>query len=143
MKMKNIATLCILGLLIGMGGSACRRSVSTGARNFSFNFDGKREDGLATALKMHDAICQELEKRDFKKLTKSETLKMKQTEYEGQYDGFPVTVKIHYLLAYSEEEPELSYRVSFEETTAVAELDKAAKDFRALMREWGDHTTLQ
>ena len=142
MNKKNIVTLCILGLLIGIGGSGCRRSVSTGSRNFSFNFDGKKEDGLATALKMYDAICQELEKRDFKKLTMTETLERKGTQYEGQYNGFPVTVKIHYLLIFSEEEPELSYRVSFEETTAVAELDKAAKDFRALMSEWCDHTNL-
>jgi hypothetical protein len=143
MKMKNIVTLCILGLLIGIGGSGCRRSVSSGSRNFSFNFDGKKEDAIAIVVKMHDSICQELEKRDFKKLTMTETLEMKGTDYEGQYDGFPVTVKIHYLLAFSEEEPELSYRVSFEKTTAVDELDEAAKDFRALMSEWCDHTKLQ
>jgi hypothetical protein len=137
MRMKNIVTLCILGLLLGMG-VGCRKS--TGSRNFSFNFDGKKEDAIATVVKMHDSICQELEKRDFRKLTMTETLEMKATDYEGQYDGFPVTVTIHYLLAFSEEEPELSYRVSFEETTAIAELDKAAKDFRALMSEWGDHT---
>jgi hypothetical protein len=137
MRMKTTLTVCVLGLLLSMG-VACRKS--TGARNFSFNFDGKEENAIAIALKMHDAICQELEKRGFKKLTMSETLEMKGTEYEGQHDGFPVTVKIHYLLAFSEEEPELSYRVSFEETRAVAELDTAAKDFRALMREWGDHT---
>ena len=140
MRMKTILTVCILGLLLGMG-VGCRKS--TGGRSFSFNFDGKEEDAIAIAVKMHDSICQELEKRDFRKLTMSETLEMKGTEYEGQYASFPVTVKIHYLLAFSEEESELSYRVSFEETTAVAELDKAAKDFRALMSEWGDHTKLQ
>ena len=91
-------------------------------------------------VKMHDSICQELEKRDFRKLTMTETLERKGIDYEGQYDSFPVTVKMHYLLSFSEEEPEFSYRVSFEETTAVAELDKAAKNLRALMREWCDRT---
>ncbi len=65
---------------------------------------------------------------------------MKSTHYEGEHDGFPLTVEIHCLLSFSEERPEFSYRVSFEETTAVDELDKAAKDFRVLMEQWCNHT---
>ena len=72
MRMKTTLTVCVLGLLLSMG-VACRKS--TGARNFSFNFDGKEENAIAIALKMHDAICQELEKRGFKKLTMSELSK--------------------------------------------------------------------
>lgn len=64
---------------------------------------------------------------------------MKSSLYEGEHGGFPLTVEIHHLLSTSAEEPEFSYRVSFETTSAVNELDKAAKDFRALMDQWCNH----
>ena len=133
MKTKYFATLCILVLLMGTF-VGCRKS--TGGRSFSFNFDSDKEDALATALKMHDSLCQELESRDFRKVKMGETLEMKYTEYEGEYAEFPLTVKIQYRLNISQEEPEFTYRVSFEEARFVDALNKAADDLRALMREW-------
>lgn len=135
--MRFVVTSCILALLMGTS-VGCRKS--TGGRSFSFNFDSDKEDALATALKMHDSLCQELESRDFRKVKMGETLEMKYTEYEGEYAEFPLTVKIQYRLNISQEEPEFTYRVSFAETTAVNTLEKAAKDLRALMNEWCDHT---
>jgi hypothetical protein len=61
---------------------------------------------------------------------------MKSSLYEGEYDGFPLTVEILYLLDISKENPEFHYRVSFAKTTAVTELNKASKDLRVLMAEW-------
>ena len=135
--MKKTICLCILGLLIGTGGG-CRRS-SGGSRNFSHTFNSEKEEDLATAAKMYDSICQELKRRDFKEVKKTESPEMKSSLYEGQYGGFPLTVEIQHLLSSSEEKPEFSYRVSFEKTIAVTKLDKAAKDFRALMDQWCNH----
>ena len=132
--MKKMACLCILGLLIGIGGG-CKRSGS-GSRNFSFNFNSEKEEDLATAAKMYDAICQELESRDFKEVKMTESPKMKSSLYAGEYDGFPLTVEIRYLLNTSEEDHEFFYRVSFKKTTFVDELDKASKDFRVVMEQW-------
>jgi hypothetical protein len=91
---------------------------------------------LATVAKMYDSLCRELERRDFKEVKITEDPEMKNSLYEGEYDGFPLTIEIRYLLSISQENPEFFYRVSFEETTDVAKLDKAAKDFRVLMTEW-------
>ena len=135
MLMKNTMILCVLGLVMGIGG--CRKH--TGSRNFSFNFDSEKEDALATVAKMYDSLCRELEGRGFRKLDTTENPEMKSSHYEGEHDSFPLTIKIHYLLSVSEEEPEFHYRVSFEETTAVNDLDKAAKDFRVLMEQWCNH----
>ncbi len=133
--MKKTVCLCILALLIGISGG-CKRSSSSGSRNFSHNFNSKKEEDLATVAKMYDSICQELESRDFKEVKMTENPEMKSSLYEGEYGGCPLTVEIHHLLSSSEEKPEFSYRVSFEKTSAVNELDKAAKDFRALMDQW-------
>ena len=135
MMMKNTAKICILGLLIGIGG--CRKH--TGSRNFSFSFNSEKEEALTTVVKMYDSLCRELESRGFRILKTTESLEMRSTHCEGEYDSFPLTIEIHYLLSVSEEEPEFHYRVSFEETTAVNELDKAAKDFRVLMEQWCNH----
>ena len=135
---KKIVCLCILGSLIGIGG--CRRHSGSGSRNFSFNFDSKKEEDLAAAAKMYNAICQELESRDFKEVKMTESPEMKSSLFEGEYDGFPLTVEIHHLLNISKENPEFFYRVSFKKTTFVDELDKASKDFRVLMDQqiWWD-----
>ena len=132
---KTVACLCIPGLLIGMGGG-CRRTHSSGSHNFSHNFDSEKEEDLTTVAKMYDSLCGELESRDFKEVESTEDSEMKNSLYEGEYDGFPLTVKIHYLLSISKEDPEFYYRVSFEQATDVARLGKAAKDFRVLMNEW-------
>jgi hypothetical protein len=131
---KTVACLCILGLSVGIGGG-CRRSGS-GSRNFSQNFDSTKEEDLTTVAKMYDSLCRELESRDFKEVQVTEDPEMKNSLYEGEYDGFPLTIETRYLLSISKEDPEFFYRVSFERTIDVAELDKAAKDFRVLMTEW-------
>ena len=133
--MKKIVCLCILGLIVGVGGG-CRRSSGSGSSNFSHNFDSPKEEDLATAAKMYDSVCQELETRNFKEVKSTVNPEMKSSLYEGEYEGFPLTVEIRYLLSVSEEDPEFHYRVSFEETTAKNELDKASKDLRMLMKEW-------
>jgi len=130
---KKIVCLCILGSLIGIGG--CRRYVSSGGRSFSRNFNCRKED-LAAAAKMYDSLCQELESRDFKEVKMTESPEMKSSLYEGEYDDFPLTVEIRYLLNISKENPEFSYRVSFNRTSDVKGLDKASKDFRVLMDQW-------
>ena len=56
--------------------------------------------------------------------------------YDGEYDGFPLTVEIGRLLSISEEDPEFHYRVSFQKATDVNGVDKASKDLRVLMKEW-------
>ena len=132
--MKKIVCLCILGLIVGVGGG-CKRS---GSSNFSHNFNSPKEEDLATAAKMYDSVCQELESRNFKEVKLTVSPEMKSSLYEGEYDGFPLTVEVRYLLDISKENPEFHYRVSFEKTTAVTELDKASKDLRALMAEWGE-----
>ena len=132
--MKNVVILSVLGMLLGIGG--CRKH--TGSRNFSFNFNSEKEDALTTVAKMYDSLCRELESRGFKEVKiLAET---RSTRYVGQYEGFPLGIRIQHLLSVSAEEPEFSYRVSFEETTEVDRLDEAAKEFRALMQEWCDHT---
>lgn len=133
--MKKIVYLCILGLLIGIG-VGCRRNTGSGSRSFSHNFDSEKEEDLTKAAKMYDSLCQELESRDFKQIKMTESPEMKSTHYEGEYNGFTLGVEIRYLLNISKEKPEFFYRVSFEKTTAFDELDKAAKAFRVLMREW-------
>jgi hypothetical protein len=134
MRMKNIVILCILGVLIGIGG--CRRNVSSGSRNFSHKFDSEKIEDLTTVAKMYDSLCKELESRDFKQVKMPGNPEMKSSLYEGEYDGFPLTIEIRHLLSISKEAPEFFYRVSFEQTADVTELDKAAKDFRAFMNEW-------
>ncbi len=131
---KAVACLCIPGLLVGIGG--CRRTSGSGSRNFSHNFNSKKEADLGTVAKMYDSLCKELESRDFKEVNITKNPKMKNSFYEGEYDGFPLTIEIRYLLSISEEDPEFFYRVSFEQETDVTELDKAATDFRVLMNEW-------
>ena len=135
---KKIVCLCILGSLIGIGG--CRRYVSSGSRSFSRNFNSQKEEDLATAAKMYDSLCQELESRDFKDVKMTESPEMKSSLFEGEYDGFPLTVEFRYLLNISKENPEFSYRVSFKKTSDVKGLDKASKDFRVLMDQqiWWD-----
>lgn len=132
---KKIVCLCILGLIVGVGGG-CRRSSGSGSRNFSQDFDSERKEDLATAAKMYDSVCQELESRNFKEVKLTVSPEMKSSLYEGEYDGFPLTVEIRYLLDISEENPEFHYRVSFQKTTAVTELNKASKDLRVLMSGW-------
>ena len=132
---KTVACLCISGLLIGIGGG-CRRTYSSGSRNFSHNFDSEKEEDLITVAKMYDSLCRELESRDFTEVETTEDPGVKNSLYEGEYDGFPLTIKIHYLLSISKENPEFFYRVSFEEATDSAWLAKAAKDFRVLMNKW-------
>ena len=109
-RMKNniIATTCILICVIGMG---CTKS--SGSRNFSYNFNSTREDGLAKALKMYQTLCQELARRDFRQSGITEESEATRTEYQGEYEGFAVTVKINCLSSISESDPEFSYRVSF------------------------------
>ncbi|UCE50052.1 MAG: hypothetical protein JSW47_07810 [Phycisphaerales bacterium] len=133
---KCTARLCILVLLIGIGG--CRKHTS-GGRSFSFNFDSEKEEAITTAAKMYDSLCDELESRAFKEQKTTGNSEMKSTHYEGQYEGFSVKIEINHLLSVSKEKPEFSYRVSFEDTTAVDELDKVAKDFRVLMESWSDY----
>ena len=128
MKMKNIVTLCILALLIGSG-VGCRKN--NGSKAFSFDFNSEQEDALVLAVKMYTSVCQALESRDFRKLEVAQNPEMIRTQYDGKYEGFPLTIEIHYLLSVSEENPEFHYRVSFEEVT-----EEAAKDFRVLMSEW-------
>ena len=132
---KTVACLCISGLLIGIGGG-CRRTYSSGSRNFSHSFDSEKKEDLTTVAKMYDSLCRELESRDFREVETTEHAEMKNSLYEGEYDGFPLTIKIHHLLNISKENPEFFYRVSFEQATDVAKLDLAAKDFRVLMNEW-------
>jgi hypothetical protein len=132
---KRIARLCILVLLLGMGG--CRKHTS-GGRNFSFNFDSDKEEAITTAAKMYDSLCDELKSRDFKEQKTTEDSEMKSTHYEGQYEGFALTIEVNHLLNVSKEKPEFFYRVSFEDTIAVDELDEVAKDFRVLMEHWSD-----
>ena len=133
--MKTIVYLCVLGLLIGIG-SGCRRNISSGSRNFSHTFDSEREEDLAKAARMYDSLCQELESRDFRQVEMTESLEIKSIDYEGEHDGFPLTVEICCLRSISKEKPEFSYRVSFKKTTAVGELNATAKDFRVLMKAW-------
>jgi hypothetical protein len=85
---------------------------------------------------MYDSLCRELESQDFKEVKTTVNPEMKNSLYEGEYDGFPLTIETRYLLSISKEDPEFFYRVSFEQTTDVANLDKAAKNFRVLMTEW-------
>ena len=129
--MKKVVYLCILGLLMGIGGG-CRKSISGASRSFSRN---TKED-LATAAKMYDSICQELESRNFKKVKMTEDPEMKSSLYDGEYDGFPLTVEIGRLLSISKEDAEFYYRVSFQKATDVNGVDKASKDLRVLMKEW-------
>ena len=136
MMAKNTATLCILGLLIVFG-DGCKKS--SGSRNFSYNFNGEKTEALVTAATMYDTLCRELESRGFTKRNATEDPQLKRIHYDGEYDGFPLTVESHSLLSISEEKPEFYYRVSFKEANAVGELDKAAKTLRALMKEWCDH----
>ena len=126
-------TICFLALLLGAA-AGCRKN--TGSRSFSSNFDSDNEHALKIALAKHDSLCRELEISDFQKVKMGETLEMKYTEYEGEYAEFPLTVKIQYRLNISQEEPELTYRVSFAETRFVDALNKAADDLRTLMKEW-------
>jgi hypothetical protein len=133
--MKNLVYLCVLGLLIGMCGG-CKRDNSSGSRSFSHNFDIEKEGDLTTAAKMYDSLGRELESRNFKEMKMTENSEMKNSLYEGEYDGFPLSVEIRCLLIISEENPELYYRVSFEGTNAVNEIDKSSKDLRALMKKW-------
>ena len=131
----GLVCLCILGVIVGVGGG-CRRSGGSGSTNFSQAFNSPKEEDLATAAKMYDSVCQELESRNFKEVKLTESPEMKSSLYEGEYDGFPLTVEIRYLLDISKENPEFHYRVSFEKTTGITELKKASKDLRVLMKEW-------
>ena len=137
MMTRTVACLCIAGLLVGIGGG-CRRTQSSGSRSFSHHFDSEKEEDLTRVAKMYDSLCRELESRDFREreVETTEEPGTKNSLYEGEYDGFPLTVKIHYLLSISKENPEFFYRVSFEQSTDSARLAKAAKDFRVLMNEW-------
>ena len=130
--MNKVVCLCILGLLMGIGGG-CRKSISSASRSFSHNFNSTKKGDLATAAKMYDSICRELESRNFKM---TENPEMKSSLYKGEYDGFPLTVEIGRLLSMSKEDPEFHYRVSFQKATDVNGVDKASKDLRALMKEW-------
>ena len=135
MKKKRVLILCSLALLIGIGG--CRRQAESGGRNFSFNFDSEKEEDLAVATEMYNSLCDELKSRDFKEVKMLGRFDdRKSTQYVGVYEGFPLTVEIHYLLSVSEDEPEFYYRVSFEEAAEVDRLDKASKDLRVLMEKW-------
>ena len=129
--MKKVVYLCILGLLMGIGGG-CRKSISSASRSFSQH---KKED-LATAAEMYGSICRELESRNFKEVKLTEDPEMKSSLYEGEYDGFPLTVEIGRVLSISKEDAELYYRVSFQKATDVNGVDKASKDLRVLMKEW-------
>lgn len=132
--MKNtIATMCILMSIVGMG---CTKS--SGTRNFSHQFNGKKADAAAKALDMYNTVCRELESRNFKQMDITEGPEETRVLYEGQSDGYLVMVRIRRLTAFSEEEPEFSYRVSFEETEDIAGLDEAAEALRTLMRNWCD-----
>jgi len=133
MKKDVTATICILACLMAMT-VGCKKS--SGSRNFSYNFNSDKEDAPATALKMYDAVCRELESRDFKRSDISEGPQGTDAEYGGQYEGFDVTVKISCLSGISEKDPEFSYRVSFEETSAIAGQEKAANTLRPLMQGW-------
>ena len=132
---KTVAYLCIPGLLIGMGGG-CRRTDSSGGRNFSQHFDSEKQEDLTVVAKMYDSLCRELENRDFEEIETTENPETTHRLYEGEYDDFPLTIEIRYLLSISKEDPEFFYRVSFEQTTDVAKLDKAAEDLRVLLKEW-------
>jgi hypothetical protein len=109
---------------------------SYGSRSFSHTFDSEKEADLTEAARMYNSLCQELESRGFRRVEMVEGPEMKGTHYKGEYSGFPLRVEICYLTSISEEKPEFSYRVSFEQTTATDELNKAAKDLRVLMQEW-------
>ena len=88
---KTVACLCISGLLIGIGGG-CRRTYSSGSRNFSHGFDSEKKEDLTTVAKMYDSLCRELESRDFREVEITEDAEMKNSLYEGEYDGFPLTM---------------------------------------------------
>ncbi|NQV35984.1 MAG: hypothetical protein HQ515_25050 [Phycisphaeraceae bacterium] len=135
MTTRTIACVCILGFLVGIG-AGCRRNASSGSRNFSHNFNSEKTEDLAIVAKMHDSLYRELESRGFKEVKTTEDPEMIKSFYEGEYDGFPLAIEIRRLLVISEEDPEFFYRVSFEESTDVAKIDKAAKDFRELMSTW-------
>jgi hypothetical protein len=123
-----------LVLLFGIGG--CRRQAKSGGRNFSFNFDSDKEEDLVIAARMYDSLCDELKSRDFKQLQTTTDSEKKSARCEGKYEGFSLTVEIYYLLSVSQDGPEFYYRVSFDETSDVDRLDKAAKDLRVLMERW-------
>ena len=135
MTTKTAACLCILGLLVGIGGG-CRRQSSSGSRNFSHNFNSDKEEDLTRVVAMYDSLCKQLKSRDFKEVNMTTNPEMKGSLYKGDYNGFPLTIEIRYLLRISKEDPEFHYRVSFKEATDVAGLDKTATDFRVLMNEW-------
>ena len=135
MKKNITATICILACLMAMA-MGCKKS--SGSRSFSYNFNSDKEDAPATALKMYDAVCRELESRDFKQSDINVGPEGTSVEYGGQYEGFAVTVKINCLSSISEKDPEFSYRVSFEETSAIARLEEATKALRPLMQGWCD-----
>ncbi len=132
---NKIVCLSLLGLLIVIG-SGCRRSSGSGSSNFSHNFNSEKKEDLIVAEKMYNSVCQELERLNFKEVKSTSNPELKSSIYEGEYDGFPLTVDIHHLLDTSTENPEFYYRVSFEKTTATNELNKASKDLRMLMKEW-------
>ena len=88
------------------------------------------------AARMYDSLCDELKSRDFKQLQTTTDSEKESARYEGKYEGFSLTVEIYYLLSVFQDGPEFYYRVSFDETSEVDRLDKAAKDLRVLMERW-------
>ena len=76
MTTKTAACLCILGLLVGIGGG-CRRQSSSGSRNFSHNFNSDKEEDLARVVAMYDSLCRQLNNRDFKEVNMTTNPEMK------------------------------------------------------------------
>jgi hypothetical protein len=134
MMKKSVLTIFGLALLFGIGG--CRRQAKSGSRNFSFDFDSDKKEDLVIAARMYDSLCDELKSRDFKQLQTTTDSEKKSARYEGKYEGFSLTVEIYYLLSVSQDGPEFYYRVSFDETSEVDRLDRAAKELRVLMERW-------
>lgn len=135
MTTRTLACVCILGFLVGIV-AGCRRNASSGSRNFSFNFDSEKTEDLARVAKMYDSLCEELETRDFREVKATQDSEIKNSHYEGEYEGFPLAIEIRCLSVISEKDPEFYYRVSFEQTSDGDRMNKVAKDFRVLMDTW-------
>lgn len=134
---KGLSVIFTVCFLLSICGPGCKKR--SAGHSFSHSFDSDQDDAVTLASKMYNSLSTELESRGYTKRRDEVNPEMIYIQYAGIHDSFPLTVDVTQRLVVSEKDPEFTYRVSFEQTGAVAELRQAAEKLRNLMKLWCQH----